>query len=246
MLKIEDLRVESRLKLVNESMENSNELSNVGWIDFMRSQKSLVVTRLENGVAIINNNYDYCLSDVSIGYFEKLDDRKFKVGDKIKYKGYKSDDLTIKELDDKYERYIFDNDAYLCYKQEEYYELVDKAQYTFDDLIDVANDAVKNKLITQTRFSLSAIGTPLLIVVYFDGREGRYTDDNLFNGIEFIKSLYKETFVIECNGDMYKLKIGDIFSQNGSSVVIDKPLLDLLMNTPLFLTKGAKVERSKG
>lgn len=139
-----------------------------------------------------------------------------------------------------------DNFRYIHASLLKYFKNKEQSQYTFDDLIDVAVQAVKDGLIACDDFKRHSIS----FCVAWDEDDGyelaSHHDAKYFDeAVRFIQSLYKETFVIESNGDMNRLKVGDRFSQNGSSVIIDKPLLDLLLNTPLFLTKGATVEQSR-
>lgn len=125
------------------------------------------------------------------------------------------------------------------------FELVE----SFDDLIDVAIQAVKDEVIVIRRFHSSLLNFEKIgetnhasdVEVTRSSRVGKIQD-----AIDFIKSLYTETFVIEDNEDMSELKIGDKFDQNGTEIVIDKYMIDKLKHVPLFLIIGAKVTRQKG
>ena len=113
---------------------------------------------------------------------------------------------------------------------------------TFNELIDVAVQAVKDGVID--------IKTLCMDSIRFTPRDetdnvATYFDDEYADSFDYIKSLYTETFTIE-EHRFPELKVGGIFTQNGNDVVLDADRIDAIMNTPLFLIKGAKVTQKKG
>ncbi|MGL4675290.1 MAG: hypothetical protein ACRCXK_10550, partial [Wohlfahrtiimonas sp.] len=116
--------------------------------------------------------------------------------------------------DDDYHSGYIDSEEFKCFKKKE------QSQYTFDDLIDVAVQAVKDGLIIcddLKRFSIS-------FSVAWNEDDGyelashhdqKYIDD----AIDFIQSLYKETFVIECEEDLKRVNPNPKITLNNGEVV---------------------------
>lgn len=71
-------------------------------------------------------------------------------------------------------------------------------QYTFDDLIDMAKKANKDRVI----IGFSVVGG-VLNCQTLDGKDYNLgIGKNVLHGIEYLQSLYKETFVIKCEEDI--------------------------------------------
>ena len=107
------------------------------------------------------------------------------------------------------------SNAFICDSELEHFK-IKEPEYTFNDLIDVAVQAVKDGVID--------IKTLCMDSIRFTPRDetdnvATYFDDEYAYGFDYIKSLYTETFVIESKEDMYR--IGDeyeIVLSNGEDV----------------------------
>lgn len=120
----------------------------------------------------------------------------------------------------------------------------EQSQYTFDDLIDVAVQAKKDKIIGNLFIEDTYVN--------FDSGNGSYDYGItcLSSGINFIKSLYKETFVIESVEQMNEITIkkdAKVTLENGMQLT-NSHLEDLCKFTNEYtfvILKGATVEQSK-
>lgn len=122
---------------------------------------------------------------------------------------------------------------------------------TFNDLIDVAVQAQKDGLIHKmeiiSKRSLYISEKPTSKVVHYNLI---YIDD----GIDYINSLYTETFVIEFEEDCKRIKqMAKITFMNGNSVVMDNPPCDTgivrIWNDGRYdftVLKGATVTQKRG
>ena len=113
---------------------------------------------------------------------------------------------------------------------------------TFNDLIDVAVQAVKDGVIAVWIITSGALKFSPADAL--NNTSTYYDDEFISDGIWHIKSLYTETFVetfvIEGHG-FPELKVGGVFTQNGREIILDADHIEAIMNTPLFLLKGATV-----
>lgn len=145
-------------------------------------------------------------------------------------------------------KYTFNKSYMDCFKKIE--------KYTFDDLIDVAVQAVKDGLIACDDFKRHSIS----FCVAWDEDDGyelaSHHDAKYFNeAIEFIKSLYKETFVIESINDAERLNNGAKTTLKNGEVIYFQNIDDgdfwFTFNGygcdkfPFLALKGAKVEQTK-
>ena len=73
---------------------------------------------------------------------------------------------------------------------------------TFNDLIDAAAQAFKDGKLAK----VTMMSNGLIYLTTHDIRVKSVSDDIPSSGIDFIKSLYTETFVIERESDMKKIK----------------------------------------
>lgn len=68
---------------------------------------------------------------------------------------------------------------------------------SFDDLIDVAVNAVRNEIIQSFKFSKSLMERDLIFLIKHDGERVGFGYDQAQDGINYLESLATETFVIE-------------------------------------------------
>ncbi|WP_077929246.1 hypothetical protein [Wohlfahrtiimonas populi] len=131
-------------------------------------------------------------------------------------------------------------------------------QYTFDDLIDVATKAFKDRAIFSVGITICAVSIKL-----HDKSEEVFTIADIDEGIEFIQSLYKETFVIECEEDIKRIKVDSTITLANGNIIKVKELCrygveysnlsivyrdenyHVIIHTILEL-KGATVEQERG
>ena len=142
---------------------------------------------------------------------------------------------------------LAENDCYLKYFK------IKEPEYTFNDLIDVAVQAMKDGIIyfrflsdAQISFSTSS-GEDAATFKVTDGAEG------ISDAIYLINSLYTETFVIESEDhiEMVKLK-ASVRLTNGNEFIVDNATSKFLTSSTSFekLTilalKGATVTQKRG
>ena len=85
---------------------------------------------------------------------------------------------------------------------------------TFNDLIDAAAQAFKDGKLAK----VTMMRDGLIYLTTHDIRVKSVSDDIPSSGIDFIKSLYTETFVIESEGDIERVKVGALIElSNGNS-----------------------------
>ena len=153
--------------------------------------------------------------------------------------------------------YLADKDmagwAYICEAELKYFKKKEQLQqYTFDDLIDVAVQAKKDKLLGQVTIMHDAIH------YFIDGQSFSNGECNAEKGIKRIKSLYKETFVIESEEDLKRVKLNPKITLNNGEVIpfsfksvvkdhlifYDQPCGHNMI--PFVFLKGATVEQERG
>lgn len=135
-----------------------------------------------------------------------------------------------------------------------YFKKKEQSQCAFDDLIRTARKAFDDGIINHVKTSKSVVFE--LEITTSEGSERRWHHGDLsyIDGINYIKSLYKETFVIESKEDIGRIKKGaEITLSNGnkskvSVVFSDKNAIkvdgwDYLLQ--FFVLKGATVEQSR-
>lgn len=124
------------------------------------------------------------------------------------------------------------NSSYFIPKEELKYFRIKRPAPTFHDLIDVATQALKDGLLSKLDIieGNSIGGTVkegLSNVLHF--HTGIATD--IQSRIDFIKSLYTETFTIEHESDIVKIKLGDLITlENGNEVWAESNCLNHNVN----------------
>lgn len=119
-------------------------------------------------------------------------------------------------------------------KRSDYFKKKEQTQYTFNDLIDVVVQAVKDKVINGANIRLHEIGfmhnkTHYKLMPAFDCKEQ----------IDFIQSLYKETFVIECEDDVNRVKKGaEITLSNGNKSIVARSIVNRTNGNRMLEIKG--------
>lgn len=125
-----------------------------------------------------------------------------------------------------------------------YFKKKEQSQYTFDDLVDVAVQANKDRVIN----GFSVVGG-VLNCQTLDGEDYNLgIGCEVAHGIEYLQSLYKETFVIETEEDLDRFnKDVEITLANDEKLSWEDLKSIGLMNThAIFKTlKGAAVTQSK-
>lgn len=120
---------------------------------------------------------------------------------------------------------------------------------SFDDLIDVAVKAVRNRVIGGFRFCTALIGETDLIVLFdLSGDEiSRFNWKHSADGINFIESLYAEIFVIESMEDIDSIKWDTAKAVLANECELDLNILYSAVNrnVMLRLLKGATVTQKK-
>lgn len=119
---------------------------------------------------------------------------------------------------------------------------------TFDDLVDIAVQAAKDGVIVIRRFHSSFLDFEKFgTTKHADNVEVLDSSDakDIKDAIEFIESLYTETFVID-SVQFPDLKVGGKFVQNGVEWELNEERVKIIENTPFFLLKGATVTQSRG
>lgn len=122
---------------------------------------------------------------------------------------------------------------------------------TFDDLIKEAVNAVRDRRILAFEFAKSLADTDVIFLIKHDGRRHCFTYEEALFGIIFLESLATETFVIEHQSDLSRIKVNDektkIELTNGE-LVSDKVwniLKDFPGKTQLSILKGATVTQKR-
>lgn len=152
------------------------------------------------------------------------------------------------------------SDMFIRNNEIEYFEIIESPYIggspTFDDLIDSAVKAQKYGLIHKVemigRRSLYLSEKPTSKALH-------YCLTSIEDGINFINSLYTETFIIEGEEDISRVRRGaEIVLANGSAFaatfvtqlsrgwVVDSVLGNLNQTYCLFLLKGATVTQKRG
>lgn len=125
-----------------------------------------------------------------------------------------------------------------------------KKEVTFDDLIKEAVNAVRNNIIQKFEFAQSLMDNDLIFLTKHDGVRACFTYDQPQAGINYLESLATETFMIEHQSDLSKIKLNDkktkIELANGT--LVSDEILDMLKDqsgkTQLSILKGAIVTQS--
>ncbi|NLD08911.1 MAG: hypothetical protein GX667_04885 [Xanthomonadaceae bacterium] len=142
---------------------------------------------------------------------------------------------------------VLEDDRY-CIPEKDYKYFKIK-EPTFNDLIDVAVQAVKDGVIDIKTLCMDSIRfTP----IYDTDNVATYFDDEYADGFDYIKSLYTETFVIESEEDILNVKDeAEILFLNGEKGIFADSTKDghygfiLIANVvhriPFPLLKGATV-----
>lgn len=123
----------------------------------------------------------------------------------------------------------------------------DQSKYTFDDLIDVAVQAFKDGLLEDLKLNKYK---PKSITIYDINDyelEVNIEDNSYCNKFyNHIQSLYKETFVIECDNDVNKIKNGEsvLILKNGKAFKFSE-LMDIPPSLLPDIIFGSTVEQSK-
>ena len=141
------------------------------------------------------------------------------------------------------------NDCYLKYFK------IKEPEYTFNDLIDAAAQAFKDGALAK----VTMMSEGLIYLTTHDIRVKSVSDDIPSSGIDFIKSLYTETFVIESEEDIKRVKKGAVVTlangnafdvalstQLGRGWVLDTKTneLDQYQTYCIFVLAGATVTQS--
>ena len=124
----------------------------------------------------------------------------------------------------------------------------------FDDLIDVAVKAVRDGEIYKFEFVQSLGDTDIIFLDISEGERRKFTHDQAQDGIDFINSLYTETFVIEQENDLIKTKVGATGKLlNGEEFTIVEAYCrgyvavdECKYYLPFFVFKGATVTQKRG
>ena len=107
----------------------------------------------------------------------------------------------------------------ISFDELEYFK-IKEPEYTFNDLIDVAVQAVKDGVIDIKTLCMDSIRfTP----IYDIDNVATYFYNEYADGFDYIKSLYTETFVIESESDIKKTKEGaSVELANGNVFIVNK------------------------
>ena len=124
-------------------------------------------------------------------------------------------------------------------------------EVTFDDLIKEAVNAVRDRRILAFEFAQSLADTDVIFLIKHDGRRHCFTYEEAQFGIIFLESLATETFMIEHQSDLSKIKLNDkktkIELANGT--LVSDEILDMLKDqsgkTQLSILKGAIVTQNR-
>lgn len=128
-------------------------------------------------------------------------------------------------------------------------------QYTFDDLIDVAKKGVRDGVLCIFKFGADLQDKDLLNLITTENKKALFTYQDAEEGIKYIQALYKETFVIESEEDLKRVKVdAKITLANGNESYVcclNDPLDSLLIlhsdtSLDIFALKGATVEQERG
>ena len=144
---------------------------------------------------------------------------------------------------------LVQDDGYLKYFK------IKEPEYTFNDLIDAAAQAFKDGALAK----VTMMSEGLIYLTTHDIRVKSVSDDIPSSGIDFIKSLYTETFVIESEEDIKRVKKGAVVTlangnafdvalstQLGRGWVLDTKTneLDQYQTYCIFVLAGATVTQS--
>lgn len=114
-----------------------------------------------------------------------------------------------------------DGKFYLERHELKYFKKKEQSQYTFDDLIDVSTKAFKDGVLYQSNL----VKGRLDYKADFNDEQTTVFDDANYNfesHINFIQSLYKETFVIEREEDIKRIKAGAKITLNNGNLLTVK------------------------
>ena len=135
-----------------------------------------------------------------------------------------------------------------------------KSVVTFNELIDIAVQALKDNVLETVNLNNSGVRS-LKFRTNADADSTIVFDQHpdYLEATNYIKSLYTETFVIECDGDIRKIKKGAIIEmQHGNEVVaesgckrhyinyIQTTFGSMSFNLNFVSLKGATVTQKKG
>lgn len=136
-----------------------------------------------------------------------------------------------------------------------YFKKKEQSQYTFVQLQNLAHKSVIDGVLEY--YHVEFYGDISLIKLAFDGKFTHYNSNDAKSGVEFIQSLYKETFVIESIEDIRRIKnSANITLSNGNRIeravhenkgdyVVFNDSNDDFYTFDFVVLKGAKVEQSK-
>lgn len=134
----------------------------------------------------------------------------------------------------------------------------EQSQYTFDDLIDAAKKAVRDRVLHTFSFGRDLKERDLISLVSANNTKCIFDCKTSKEGVEFIQSLYKETFVIECEEDIRRIKndanitlsngnrIEQAVHENRDDYIVFNDSSDDVYTFNFMVLKGATVEQERG
>lgn len=137
------------------------------------------------------------------------------------------DSGLLVELVDQGSIYIRGSDYNIIKSEYKYFRIKEDSPYiegktTFDDLIDVAVKAVRDGELHKFTFNKCLSNKDIIWLYTYKDESKHFMHDQAQCGIDFINSLYTETFVIDDIDDLRRIEIGaDGELSNGSKFEVD-------------------------
>ena len=147
-----------------------------------------------------------------------------------------------------------DEDLFIAEEEFKYFK-IKEPEYTFHDLIDVAVQAVRDEVLSRYIYYTKGDGDEVIALYVGEDLKMQFFTGEERRGIERIKSLYTETFVIESEEDISRVKSGaDIELANGNKCTFlndddmwrIKDNKGFSHNCGLLVLKGATVTQKRG
>lgn len=164
-----------------------------------------------------------------------------------------SENFMVTNVDVYRENIHFEGFLMISASELKYFKKKEQSQYTFDDLIDAVKKASQDGVI-----KVDSIHFTSELSRSFINDIQKEDSEDFEDHIKFIQSLYKETFVIECEEDLKRVKSNPKITLNNSEVVpftFKETAKDHLIFydqvcghnlIPFVFLKGATVEQERG
>ena len=168
---------------------------------------------------------------------------------KVIIEGYSKDEFSLRLADSELDLLnICRAQAYINSYELQYFKIKEP---DFNDLIDVAVQAVRDEVLSRYIYYKTGNGDEVIALYVGEDLKMQFFTGEEKRGIERIKSLYTETFVIEHQSDLSKIKLNDkktkIELANGT--LVSDEILDMLKDqsgkTQLSILKGARVTQNR-